>query len=151
MRLGWMGRLLTAVLILFGAFCVINMAADYQRGSYPAMLPGFLTVIAWPFLPFLNGHLAVRRWEGRNPAGQRTLTVRIDENRFASRSYAGAVELRWDAATHVVETSEFLLVYVAYGAGYFLPLRMMSAEERAQVRGLLRSTLDPKRLHLRAA
>ena len=148
MRGRWMRRLVQIGLVLFGIFTVINMAADIQRGSYPAMLPGFLAVVALPFIHGFNGYMAALQWEKLNPVGHRTVTVRINEDRFGSASHVGAVELRWVATKQVVETSEFLLVYVTESVGYYVPVRAMSAVDRSHVRQLVRSQVDPKRVHL---
>jgi len=135
-------------LVLFGVFVVVNMAADVQRGRFPAMLPGFVVLVALPFIPVLNGLAAARQWEKLNPSGHRTITIELDEDGFRSATYVGALEIRWAAVKQVVETSEFLLVYVTERFGYYLPIRALSALDLSRVRQLVRSRVDQRRVHL---
>ena len=148
MRSRWQRRSIQVGLVLFGVFAVVNMAADIQRGRFPAVLPGFVALVALPFIPVLNGYAAARQWEKLNPSGHRTITIKLDEDGLRSATYVGALELRWAAVKQVVETAEFLLVYVTERFGYYLPVRAMSAVDLSRVRQLVQSRVDQRRVQL---
>lgn len=136
-------------LLVYGVVVVGNIAADLSRGSYPASLPA-LIAFAFPVLPTLNGYFAAREWEKHNPVGRRRITIAIDDMVFRTSSFAGTLELRWDAFKQVVETPDFMLFYVTNQIAHYLPKRAMPVSALPQIREIVRSKVAAERVHLLA-
>jgi hypothetical protein len=144
LRPRWTKPLLRAGYVLFLVFVLVNMAADLQREQFPAMLPALAVLVASPFLATLSGHAQARQWLKLNPPGSRTVTVTMEEERFRSSNHVGAGEVRWPAAKQVVETSDFLLVYVTKGVAHYLPKRAIPDGQLPGVRQLISSQVGSR-------
>jgi len=74
---------------------------------------------------------------------------------FESREYVRAVRatgsnLRWRAMKQVVETKEFFLFYVTAAIAYYLPKRIVAAQDLAGVRDLVHAHVARNRVKLAA-
>ena len=124
------------------------MVVGLPREMIPSMVPIFVVLVFAPFVPLLTGYLQARQWQKLNPPGHRNLTVTFGEDAFRSSSYVGSSDIRWIAVKQVVETPEFLLIYVTEKIAHYVPKRAIAAAELPLVRQLLSSRVDSRRVHL---
>ena len=150
MRNPWGRRILLVAIWIFGIMFVINIGADLQRGRFPAMLPGLIGLVLLPAMPFISGYASARQWEKLNPAGHRAVTIDLGNAGFHTSSFPGSTDLRWEAIKQVIETREFFLFYVAPKWAYYLPKRVVTAEDASGVRRVLLAEIAPGHVHLLA-
>jgi hypothetical protein len=146
----WSRGIFLGTLWLFGIMFVINIRADLQRKRFPVMLPGLIALASISAIPFINFYVSARKWEKRNPAGHRTVTINVSNAGFHTSSFWGSTDLRWEAILQVVEIREFFLFYVARKVAYYLPKRVMTAQDTSGVRRVVLVQISPAHVHMLA-
>jgi hypothetical protein len=133
LRVGW---------VMLAALAMVNIAANFGWEQFPAMLALLVWLAVWPSVPTLTGYAQARQWEKLNPPGNRDVTITVGEDAFRSASYVGSADVRWAAVKQVVETPEFLLIYVTDRIAHYLPRRAIPDGALPEWRRLIASRVD---------
>jgi len=119
--------------------------------------PVWARVALWPWLFFpllsLAGIPLLTRWQllravKANPRLSGEMVRIVSAEGLESRDAGTAARFEWRAVQRVVTTDEFYLFFYTKKCAYFLPRRLVSAEEHTQLHALLRDHLDARLLQL---
>ena len=150
-RLWWLYSLITLVFLAVAVLPIVQVVL--RQGPFAqAVLSGLPWVILlafWAWLIYFGAPAwAARQIERRYPAfaGQQVRTLSHDGLRWISPG--STQEYQWSAVYRVVETDEFVLIFVTTQAAQFIPKRLITPEQLLQLRALLAEALPAERLHL---
>lgn len=130
---------------------IVCMVAGYVLRA-PRWANVFYVVSIWSLLMALYFWLfswiavkwAARQQEKQRPDFAHPLSGALDESGYVCESFSGTTRLKWDGVRRVVETPEFLLLYIMKQYAYYLPKRAIPADDLAAVRRLLREQLGDR-------
>jgi hypothetical protein len=122
---------------VLGVFMILLQVLNSMSDRYPASASGAAVgvwcVVLFPCINALQVW-SVRR-KNRLVGGQQTFSFGDEGLRMSGAHWDGSV--RWDAIIKCVETRSFLLFYFAPRFAYYLPKRVLSADDLASVRALV--------------
>lgn len=126
-------------------------------GYFDAVDPVWMRVPLWPwlFFPLLSfvGIPLLVRWQllravKANPRLPCEMVRIVTADGLECRDDGTAARFEWRAIERVVATDEFYLFFYTKKCAYFLPRRLVGAQERTQLHTLLRDRIDPHLLLL---
>lgn len=127
-------------LLLIGNGVAIWFATRGLPGAMNAVLPAtlFIAVTFWVLL-WGRGWVDAWRQQRTDSSLQYPIHHIFSDNGMRVRGRSGEIALRWKAMKQVAETREFLLFYFSDWAAYYLPTRVVPAEQLAALRTLIRA------------
>jgi len=139
---------LLLVLLILG---IVPALQGYSAGEVVATMLPYLLI----FGLILGGLPVVQRWQLRRvyqhtPSLQQEQTHEFSEAGFRMSNPLSNTLVRWDAFLEVVETKEFILLYISRSMAYFLPKRAIQDPGQLQeLRSLLNRELGGRAAKLR--
>jgi hypothetical protein len=121
-----------------GAF-VINDGFNVTIGALVAFLATY-------FMRDLSlfGDSNFERFYESSPLVKDRFTISIDDDGFNSTSESMQSILKWQAVTEAIETKDDFFFFFGPEQSLFIPTRVFSTDQRAELRHLARELLDPK-------
>jgi len=102
----------------------------------------------WVSILLLRGVLSAYQFKKLNPPGHREIMIGLNVDGFRTATFVGRVNINWPAIKRVVETSAFFLFYVTGTAAYYVPKRVIPANQLPGVRELVRERVAPPHVTL---
>jgi hypothetical protein len=139
-------------LCLIGVVSLMAIVAAHDSiTNLVALLPWLVLLVFWfALLRWLNPWLSARSWAKRHPEGHRDVTYRFAADGMEAESHAGSSVTRWYVIKRVIETDEFLLLYLTWQCAIYLPKRALSPEQYAAIRLRMEQVLSAEILRFKA-
>lgn len=135
-----MRRVGVAVVVIGCARLVLALVS----GTPPDWDSLLVIALVGVFVLFLP-HLAARRALQNYTPEERRVKMRFDQTGCRIASGKGESSTPWHAVHRVIESKEVLLIFVSERLAQFLPKRLLSDDDLAKIRALVKDNVKPRK------
>lgn len=137
---GWQTFLFVLLLVLSFAIAVHLIESDFATAGWIWLVLSFALGIAMYEVPRFQARRAVHR----NPFAQGEIIFTVDDNGVTARFPTATAHLKWPAFLKYQETTNFFLLFFYPAQYWWIPKRVMSAEEAGDLRQALKAHIAPR-------